>query len=87
MSEKKLTFEYCDELVQKFEEVIETPEETKDNLSIDLTTIILIVIPVGIGGALFMLKRMDKFDIILERIPIGDKIEEVKERISDLRNR
>lgn len=25
MSEKKLTFEYCDELVQKFEEVIETP--------------------------------------------------------------
>lgn len=25
MSEKKLTFEYCDKMVQKFEEVIETP--------------------------------------------------------------
>jgi hypothetical protein len=62
-------------------------EKSGMDLPIDLTTLILIAIPIGIGGALFMLKRMDKLDIILERIPIGDKIEEVKERISDIRNR
>jgi len=39
------------------------------------------------------LKRMDKLDMITEKIPIGDKlnigdrIEEIKERISDIRNR
>jgi len=70
------------------EENIENPEEESGMDSpIDITTLILIVIPVGIGGALFMLKRMDKLDIILERIPIEDKIEEVKEKISDIRNR
>ena len=48
---------------------------------------ILIIIPVAIVGALFVLKRMDKLDMITEKIPIGDKIEEIKEKISDIRNR
>ena len=43
--------------------------------------------PVAVGAALFFLKRMDKLDMITEKIPIGDKIEEIKERISDIRNR
>ncbi len=53
----------------------------------------LIIIPVAIGAALFMLKRMDKLDMITEKIPIGDKldigdrIEGIKEKISDIRNR
>jgi len=80
-------FETVNILNMPIEEILETPEESGNGLPIDFTTLILIVIPVGIGGALFMLKRMDKLDTILERIPIGDKIEEVKERISDLRNR
>jgi len=62
-------------------------------LPLDSTTMIFIIIPVAIGAALFMLKRMDKLDMITEKIPIGDKlnigdrIEEIKERISDIRNR
>jgi hypothetical protein len=30
---------------------------------------------------------MDKLDLITDRIPIEDKFEEIKERISDMRNR
>jgi len=62
-------------------------------LSADMNTVILIVIPVAIAGALFMLKRMDKLDMITEKIPLGDKlnigdrVEEIKEKISDIRNR
>ena len=33
------------------------------------------------------LKRVDKLDMITEKILIGDKIEEIKEKISDIRNR
>ncbi len=54
---------------------------------LDTYTLILIIIPVAIGAGLFMLKRMDKLDMITERIPMGDKIEEIKEKISDIRNR
>lgn len=60
---------------------------------LDTNTLIMIIIPVGIGAGIFMLKRMDKLDMITEKIPIaeklnmGDKIEEIKEKISDIRNR
>ncbi len=54
---------------------------------LDTNTLILIIIPVAIGATLFLLKRMDKLDMITEKIPMGDKIEEIKERISDIRNR
>jgi len=67
------------------EVLVEKNEEF--GLALDSTTMIFIIIPVAIGGALFMLKRMDKLDMITEKIPIGDKIEEIKERISDIRNR
>jgi len=62
-------------------------------LPIDTNTMIFIIIPVVIGAALFYLKRIDKLDMITEKIPIGDKlnigdrIEEIKEKISDIRNR
>jgi len=62
-------------------------------LPIDTNTMILIIIPVAIGAVLFYLKRIDKLDMITEKIPIGDKlnigdrIEEIKEKISDVRNR
>ncbi|MGY5144170.1 MAG: hypothetical protein ACW9XH_06780 [Candidatus Nitrosopumilus sp. bin_32a] len=61
--------------------------EKSPGLQLDIVTIMLIVIPVAIGGGLFLLKRMDKLDLITDRIPIGDKFEEMKERISDIRNR
>jgi len=75
-------------------EVIQPVEEESGlGLALDMNTIILIIIPVAIGGTLFMLKKMDKLEMITEKIPLGDKlnfgdrIEEIKERVSDIRNR
>jgi len=68
-------------------------EEAGVGLPIEMNTIILIIIPVAIAGVLFMLKKMDKLEIITDRISfsdkldIGDRFEEIKERISDIRNR
>lgn len=69
--------------------IIEAVEETESSteLPLDTITIIFIIIPVAVGGTLFFLKRIDKLDMITEKIPIGDKIEEIKEKISDIRNR
>ena len=61
--------------------------EESTGFELEMTTLMLIIIPVAIGGTLFFLKRMDKLDLITDRIPIGDKFEEIKERISDIRNR
>jgi hypothetical protein len=63
------------------------PVESTNILPIDNTLFIIIIVPVAIVGALFLLKRMDKLDMITEKIPVGDKIEEIKEKISDIRNR
>ena len=65
----------------------EVIEEQTPEFQLDPLIMILIVIPIAIVGGLFFLKRMDKLDLITERIPIGDKIEEIKERILDIRNR
>ena len=65
----------------------EVPVEPTNMLPIDNTLLVIIVIPVAIVGALFFLKRMDKLDMITDKIPIGDKVEEIKEKISDIRNR
>ena len=65
------------------EKITDEPQE----FQLDLMTLLLIIIPVSIVGALFFLKRMDKLDLITEKIPIGEKFEEIKERISDIRNR
>jgi hypothetical protein len=61
--------------------------EESPEFELDIMTLMLIIIPVAVGGALFFLKRMDKLDLITDRIPIEDKFEEIKERISDMRNR
>lgn len=68
-------------------EVVSEPEVPV----LDTTMIVLIIIPVAIVGALFFLKRTDRLDLITEKIPIGDgigdKFEEIKEKISDIRSR
>jgi len=75
---------------------IETKKETGvlgTEALLDTNMLILIIIPVAIAGALFVLKRMDKLDMITEKIPLGDKlnigdrVEEIKEKISDIKNR
>ena len=72
--------------------VLEEEEQVAENI-IDMNTIILVAIPAAIGGALFMLKKMDKLEIItdkisfLDKLDLGDRVEEIKERVSDIRNR
>lgn len=61
--------------------------ETTIGMELDIGTLLLIIIPVAIGGALFFLKRTDRLDLITDRIPIMDKVEEIKEKIMDIRNR
>jgi len=65
----------------------DAPVVEEPTFPIDTNAMIFIMIPVAIGAALFYLKRTDKLEIITEKIPVGDKIEEIKERISDIRNR
>jgi len=65
----------------------ETVTGSAIELSLDSTTMMIIIIPVAIGAVLLFLKRTDRLDLITEKIPIGDKIEEIKEKISDIRNR
>jgi len=71
----------------------DAPVIEESTLPIDTNTMIFIIIPLAIGASLFYLKRIDKLEMITEKIPIGDKlnigdrIEEIKERISDIRNR
>ncbi len=71
----------------------DAPVVEESMLPTDTNTMIFIIIPVAIGATLFYLKRIDKLDMITEKIPIveklnmGDRIEEIKEKISDIRNR
>ncbi|MFB5636109.1 MAG: hypothetical protein ACE5RB_05720, partial [Nitrosopumilus sp.] len=79
--------------------IIDTPEPESvkeksplEGLNIDGTTIGLIIIPIIIVAALIFLKRTDRLESITEKIPvgdldIGDKIEGIKEKISDMRDR
>ena len=66
---------------------IPVEEDVGMEIALDSTTVVLIIIPVGIAAALFFLKRTDRLYMITERIPIGDAVEEIRERISDIRNR
>ncbi|MHA7647230.1 hypothetical protein [Nitrosopumilus sp. S4] len=72
--------------VPEIEEIVEE-ESSSFGLPLDMTTMIIIVIPIGIGAVLFFLKRTERLEMITEKIPIGDKIEGIKEKISDIRNR
>ncbi|MCV0411576.1 hypothetical protein [Nitrosarchaeum sp.] len=48
---------------------------------------IIIAIPLSIVGALFVLNRIGRLDAITEKLGIGEKFEEIKEKISNIRNR
>ncbi len=72
---------------------IESVEESPLlEVDIDFTLIGLIIIPIAIVAALIFLKRTDRLDSITEKLPgggldIGDRIEEIKEKISDIKDR
>ncbi len=65
----------------------EIHEEPKQESLGDFSNIIFIMIPIGVGIALFMLKRAGKLDEIIEKIGIGEKFEGIKEKISNIRDR
>jgi len=64
-----------------------TAEPPKQWYEFDESTIMLITIPISVIVALFVLKRIDRLDAITEKFGIGEKFEEIKEKISNLRNR
>jgi hypothetical protein len=71
---------------------VETVEESSPvmDFDFDFTLIALIVIPIAIAAVLLFLKRTDRLDLITEKIPIeniGDGIEGIKEKISDIKDR
>lgn len=65
----------------------EIHEEPRQEFLGDFSNIIFIMIPIGVGIALFMLKRAGKLDEIIEKIGIGEKFEGIKEKISNIRER
>ncbi|MBM2819855.1 MAG: hypothetical protein HW410_1537 [Nitrosarchaeum sp.] len=65
--------------------ISEAPVE--QDFVINNSNIIYIIIPVAIGVALFVLKRTDRLQVITEKLNIGEKFEEIKEKISGIRNR
>lgn len=65
--------------------ISETPVE--QDFVINNSNMIYIIIPVAIGVALFVLKRTDRLQVITEKLNIGEKFEEIKEKISGIRNR
>ena len=73
--------------------VQETPVETKQGFMIDGSNMFFIIIPAAVGVALFILKRTERLDTIIEKIGIADKLnigekfEGIKEKISNIRNR
>jgi len=75
--------------VSKTAQILNIPvEETpvKTELLSD-SNILYIIIPIAVGIALFVLKRTEKLDFIFEKIGIGEKFEELKEKISGIRDR
>lgn len=78
--------------ISKSAEILNIPideiqEEPKQELLGDFSNIIYVMIPVGVGIALFILKRTGKLDGIIEKIGIGEKFEDIKEKISNIRDR
>jgi len=85
--------------IKNIPSVIESPEiESVEEqsplvgLDVDGTLIGLIIVPIIIVAALIFLKRTDRLELITEKIPIGDldigdRIEGIKEKISDIKNR
>ena len=64
---------------------IDAPVE--QGFTINSSNMIYIIIPVAIGAVLFILKRTERLDIITEKLGMGEKFEEIKEKISGIRNR
>jgi hypothetical protein len=72
--------------------IVETPEKQESGFIIDGSNIIYIIIPVAIGVVLFILKRTERLDTIIEKLGItdklniGEKFEGIKEKLSNIRN-
>jgi len=68
-----------------------TPGE-EPGFNLDITNMIFIIIPVAIAAAIIFLKKTDRLEVITERLNVGDfnlgdKVLEIKERVSSIRER
>ena len=82
--------------ISKTAQILNIPiaeEPVEQGFIINSSNMIYIIIPVAIGVALFLLNRTEKLQVITEKIDIanrlniGEKFDEIKERIAGIRNR
>ena len=82
--------------ISKTAQILNMPiaeEPVEQGFIINNSNMIYIIIPVAIGIALFLLNRTEKLQVITEKIDItnrlniGEKFDEIKEKISGIRNR
>ncbi|MCE9617758.1 MAG: hypothetical protein K8Q88_05295, partial [Nitrosarchaeum sp.] len=82
--------------ISKTAQILNTPiaeEPVEQGFIINSSNMIYIIIPVAIGVTLFLLNRTEKLQVITEKIDIanrlniGEKFDEIKEKISGIRNR
>ena len=64
-----------------------TEETTANNEMFSENNLILFVIPGAAGAALFFLKKTNRLEDISEKFDFSERIEEIKERVSDIRER
>ncbi|NOS61763.1 MAG: hypothetical protein HOO66_01795 [Nitrosarchaeum sp.] len=81
--------------ISKTAQILNMPiaeEPVEQGFIINSSNMIYIIIPVAIGVALFLLNRTEKLQVITEKIDIanrlniGEKFDEIKEKISGIRN-
>ena len=81
--------------ISKTAQILNMPiaEPEEQGFIINNSNMIYIIIPVAIGVALFLLNRTEKLQGLTEKIDIsnrlniGEKFDEIKEKISSIRNR
>jgi len=68
-------------------EIVESDNQGIGGIVMQNTQLIYFIVPGAAIGAFFFLKRTNRLDGISERLPLGEKFDEIKERISEMRER
>ena len=71
-------------------EIVESDNSGLGGLGIDDSQLIYFIVPGALAGAFLFLKRTNRLEGISERLPIGglgEKFEDIKDRVSEMRDR
>ena len=81
---------YTFEHPEGYVEIVESDNFGIGGLVIEKTQLIYIIVPGALAGTFLFLKRTNRLDGITERLPLGglgEKFDDVKEKISEMRDR